>query len=747
MSEPLIGQDAPLLNAGGGTHNQEDYQVVPVTDSSGKVGEVYAHELPGFIANGGRVATKGELGRAYSQIDSPDIQIQHNQQQADIMDRTLSSMGITNPTAQSVATGLFGAADVGTAGLIPSLAAGISGNKQATAGLFDTARETSPLSYGAGGALGILLASRLGPGATQGAVGKTALSAIARTALTSGVENAIYGGTNYVTDSYLHNRDLSLDKLIYHTGMSGLIGSGIGGSVAALGRGAEFILPKVGEWAEKNVSIGAPSVKQASKEANVSEAFSKIREAGIDLDSREGALTAAKKVRDSALNDLGEIFNKQKTKASLIDLAGVKSGVSKLDLVDSLTSEAYDAGLNNGKVRDIVTKSVRASSDDAVTLDDLWSARNKIASKASPEAAFVRAKITNQAANDLTAEFEKIGQPELASKVNGANKAFNLGEAAIELTRDLKEVPAEGKSFFESLKDKAVARAPWALASVLGGHLPIGAAGMAASVAKDVASQAVRHAIPTAAAGMAIGKAVSAASTDISSQVGKFINGNSDTGKQKWLEPKYTRSDYNNAVKKYSVLAQADSHPVVSTMSQVDPQLGQAMQDRLTSIANNVVSRAKDASGKNGGMAGVSAPRMDSEALNGQEMGLMRYIHAIEEPASVMRLARVGGLSSSHVDALKENMPSLYNDMLQQIHSFLQSKEGTKGKGMTMSGKAQLSLVMGQPVDFTTDPLFIAAVQSSFTKPEEHSSAPAVHNGGDLVDSKQYETGSEKVEQ
>lgn len=745
MTAPLEGHDAPSLTASGQVNNPEQFRVVPVTGQDGKVGEVYAHELPQFIAGGGHVATKGELGNAYRDMGAVDERILHNEQQADIMDRTFSGMGIESPALKHIGAGILGASDMGTAGIIPAISGMINGNKEATAGLFDTAKEAYPVSSGAGGALGVLLASRYAPGSGAAGAGRSALSTIGRSALTAGVDNAIYGGTNYITDSYLRDRDLSLDKLIYHAGMSGLVGAGVGAGFGVLGKAAEFALPKVGSWVESNASLTAPTVKQASKEAAVADVFGKIKEAGINLESKETAAFAAKKVRDTAINDIGEIFNKQKTKASVIDTALERSSVNKTDLVDSLTSEAYDAGLNNEKVRSIIEKSVRSNSDAPVTLEDLWEARSKISAKASPEAAFVRAKLTNQAANDLGVALERIGQPELASKLNGATKAYNLGEAAVELTKNLKDVP-QSKSVIESLKERVVSRAPWALAGVLGGHLPIltGAAGLA--VAKDLASAAIKHAIPTAAAGLSIGKAVTAAGDDIASQVGKFINGNKDTGKQKWLEPKYTRADYDRAVKKYQAMSEAGSHPVVTTLSEVDPALGKATQQRLTTIANNVVSRAQAASPGPGGMPGVAGPRMKQPGLNAQEMSVMRYIHAIEEPASILRLMRVGALSSAHVDAIKENMPALYNEMVNQITSLLETKVGSKGKGMTLSARSQLSLVLGKPVDYTTSPQFINAVQSSFIPAQPPNSASPVQNGAASVDSTQYETGSEKVE-
>lgn len=84
----------------------------------------------------------------------------------------------------------------------------------------------------------------------------------------------------------------------------------------------------------------------------------------------------------------------------------------------------------------------------------------------------------------------------------------------------------------------------------------------------------------------------------------------------------------------------------------------------------------------------------------------------VTDPGSTMKLLGTGKLTKAHVDAMRAVYPAMYKEFTDAIVARAHSST----KPMTYTQRLELSLLLGQPIDATVDPAFVASVQAAYAE-------------------------------
>lgn len=107
-----------------------------------------------------------------------------------------------------------------------------------------------------------------------------------------------------------------------------------------------------------------------------------------------------------------------------------------------------------------------------------------------------------------------------------------------------------------------------------------------------------------------------------------------------------------------------------------------------------------------------------------------RYLDTINDPVMVLSLARQGRLTAEHMDALRSVYPQLHAEIVNKVAA----EASTRAHDLTYNQRVHLSVLLGQPVDATMDPKFIASVQATKAPPAAQSAQDAPSKPGHTVD-------------
>ena len=743
MSKPTLRQESAQethIENSNVIADPTQFNTVHVTSPQGVVSDVSRGNLSNYTANGGRISTNGEVqGR-----DSLDSDI-HNflLQQKENSDNVNAALGSAGPYV-SAGLGALEPLSMGVGHQIFGKAAGAlygPGGEDAYKNLVNAVEESHPVYHGLGqlAAYGAMSGAGDEPGllgATVGAPAKIAngigglSSGILRTAATGAVENAIYGAQSAINENYLQNRPQTVESILYSAGAAGLLGGGISaGFHAGLGAFAHSA-PEIGKWAESHLP---------TPHADIEGVRGQLGKLGMDVGqaSEKEVLASANRLRSQSLNSI------QKA----VKIGDVATERTSQELAMSLGTEAASAGLNGEAVQKLASKVLpkTESANAGASASQLLKAARAIDSKAmGAEGAYIKNRLITEASGAMAKSMEAAGLADQAAAIRSAAHNYQLTDVAL---ASVKSSPNGSKSVLSGTHGSS----GWPMALLLTGH-PVAAVGgfagkLVKGYAKDAAASIVRRAIPNAEAGVAIQKAILDTNGDIAAQARKLVSGSSSAVTQSWVSAKMSRKNYDSQIAKYQSIA-SNGHPVSAHLSMVDPQLGAAADAKSAQIAANVMKRVQAIAPPMYPL-GAAGKRVEPKSLSSDEMDVMRYIHATEEPRTVLRQARGNSLSKASVDALKDNYPTLYEQLVKEIMTEMSSRAGTPSgkKGLSLNKRAQISLLLGQPVDYTTDPTYIAAIQDSYAqqaaqKPVQEPPPPPAGRGNNAG-----ATEAEKIEQ
>lgn len=344
---------------------------------------------------------------------------------------------------------------------------------------------------------------------------------------------------------------------------------------------------------------------------------------------------------------------------------------------------------------------------------------------------------------------------ENASKIASARANLNAVNLSIEMmkagSKDATTAAkiAAGQKASQSSAIESLSGSPMRLlhaAYLLGIGRPVAAvASIAASGAGQAIKSAAKSIIPNLAAGEAIRNAIITADGKMSAGVAKLAGGSSRVAASAFTP--FTRKELDSSLSKWRGISESPEHPAVKEFYRFDKGLGEAAQAQVSTMSRNIMKKAEPVvQALNPGLPGVAGKGFQPKGLSYQEQALMRYIDAVENPDKILKLANTGGLTSDHMDALRENYRHIYDDMLNKLITEMgdRAKMGF-GKAMPMQKRAMLSMIMGAPVDYTTDPKFQAKIQETFvTQEKQEQQAPPQ---GSRMTPPDLETESQRIEQ
>lgn len=413
---------------------------------------------------------------------------------------------------------------------------------------------------------------------------------------------------------------------------------------------------------------------------------------------------------------------------------------------------AYDRYVN-GKESDLKIK-------------DLISAKSRIDVKGlGPEGAFAKNYIVNAVGENAAKGLESKGLSDAALSLRNDINHYNWSDAAFDAAN---KIPKEKwKTNVKDTRDPAFkfSPSPWAIIRLAGkglagggiGHMLGGVPGavLGAAVpaiggaAKRMAYKAIAAAVPSVEAGVAIKNAILKADGTLTSQAQKVVTSMAAPTSRAFsaVGPKFTRTELNQKVLKYRDILSSQGHPNTKALGMIDPRLEEAANTQLATVAKNILNVVGKSSPGFGQESSVAGKRIQPKGLSPEEMAAMRYIAAAENPSVVLKLAKLNSLSKDHMMALKDNYPQLMEQIQKEITQLLTQRAGTKAgeKAMPVSRRAQLSSIIGQPLDYTTSPSYVSEIQKGFA-PAQPAPKPS-GGGGNPTDTSELTTPSEKIEQ
>lgn len=136
--------------------------------------------------------------------------------------------------------------------------------------------------------------------------------------------------------------------------------------------------------------------------------------------------------------------------------------------------------------------------------------------------------------------------------------------------------------------------------------------------------------------------------------------------------------------------------------------------------------------------------RKGARVSDSQAAKYLRYAHAVENPRSVIEGIAEGRVSREGIEALKAVYPRLYGDLSERLSGKLAEQTERLSRGQLV----QLSIALGQPLDHSMSPQFIAACQSVHKASREAMQQPGGKQmtGGGMDVSGAQQTESQRME-
>ena len=170
------------------------------------------------------------------------------------------------------------------------------------------------------------------------------------------------------------------------------------------------------------------------------------------------------------------------------------------------------------------------------------------------------------------------------------------------------------------------------------------------------------------------------------------------------------RADYERQIARIDRFASDPEHATRTLAAGTDklravaPQVAQAAQARATTAVEFLRSKAPRPPSPVGMLAQKWKPS-DSQVEKWN-----RYVRAVERPLSVLDDLSKGNLTLEAVEALRTVYPKMHEDLVGGVMGHI----GELQKTLPYRERRQLSILLGVPVDPTTDPAFVAAMQDGY---------------------------------
>jgi hypothetical protein len=149
------------------------------------------------------------------------------------------------------------------------------------------------------------------------------------------------------------------------------------------------------------------------------------------------------------------------------------------------------------------------------------------------------------------------------------------------------------------------------------------------------------------------------------------------------------------------------------------PQISQASQSATVRAVNFLNSKIPAQP-----HMGLIAPKIRPSKTDMSKFN--RYFDAVHRPTSILKQASAGTLTPEAVEAVRTVYPELFNRMQQSVLQQIAENHGT----VPYQSRVMLSLLLGQPMDGTTQPAIVAATQLAYAKMQGPSQPPQGNPGG-----------------
>jgi hypothetical protein len=145
-----------------------------------------------------------------------------------------------------------------------------------------------------------------------------------------------------------------------------------------------------------------------------------------------------------------------------------------------------------------------------------------------------------------------------------------------------------------------------------------------------------------------------------------------------------------------------------------------------------------------GRVEGPSAtPHLDTPHVSEWEQHMfLDRVRTVEDPRTALRDFAAGRASREQIDALKHVYPKLYAQLVAKVYDEL----STAKTHLPYQKILQLSAVLGQPLDPSLNPAFIAAVGKADTTPPQGKRPPPMASGPPFKTTSMIATTTQRVE-
>lgn len=721
---------APLVSTG--QYKLPVGQQIPILNPEGELGEISSDNYVQALQNGYAPATELDVQKTVEKNTYGDSALQTGLERAAGAATFGISDFITSKIAPQIAhdmakreeynpTAAIGGEAIGTVG--PALLSG------GTSLLGKAAAKTGPA-----------IAERIGASVAERAAKATAkylpknataakiVQEIVPRAAGMGVEGALYGAGNYLSDTSLGTAEQSAESLLSHVGLSGMLGAGLGGAFGAAKLAITPVVKKITGLGDIN------KIAQEYIGANTAKG-QKIFDKGIKESEVANALVNESKIGIKVMDDADEILRKsddfmQRTgegiDATLQELAGAGQQIlptsaklqermlSKLDELGNAVKNAegselagaadYNAALS--KVRaEVEGQFINKAKGSKISVEELQATRQAIdkaakfdASKPSvgPEIYRELRKVLRESIDEVAA---KAGG-ETAARLKALNRDYHIGASIMPSLE--KELYRNARNSTLNLKDIAV--------NIAAGQITgdMGIAALITGARKLSQNQMAKNAQLIYSLKMAqngMDKAINDATRN-------FFIGSGKGVKASTLSLSNSPKEYSEYTKKIDQFA-SNPEEYLNHVNKRHLALSQEIPNVIAAAESKGLAGMQFLAGKMPRQK--TAPGLINRPFvpSTQERAkFMRYAEVVENPKKALQHLQNGTLSRENVEALRSVYPQFYKQLVNTASAQM-AKHGDK---LPYNKKLQLGLLLGIPADSSMNPTFIQNMQLGFNE-------------------------------
>lgn len=718
--------DMPNMVASGHFALPKD-TTLPIMNPEGQLGDIHSSEYMKALQNGWAPASSQDIQKQIDVANFGDSPLRTGLERAASAASFGTSDFIASQLNPKLAEDMRKREELNPEAAVVGEVAGVVGPALLSGGTSLAARAVSAPIRGIE-SLGARAAAKVAANLPKtGLAAKIAAEMVPRAA-GLGVEGALYGAGNYLSDASLGNADWSAESMISHVGMSGLMGAGLGSALGAAKLAAAPVIQKIKGWHDVNKladeMAGLQTVKgqKLSKDLNDGELASYLVN-----DVNGGKLTPFSKenMAESAAKVLEDNGTKLDSLLTNIDSEAVQAGAlpSKaivLERIEDQLNKLASESKINGKVVpgqesivDAVEKArsgwksffesaekAGTASTEPISVAELNEIRKTIGAAGKFDSS--TEAIATQINRELYPAFRKTID-EVAGKVS-------QGEALKELNRKLytgiklqpfleRESLKAEKSGIMNFRDIVAGAA--AGHGIVGNLIALGRGAQKLAENSYVKSAQLIYAVKSAERGA--DKAINDGLRDFFLNTGRAVKGST-------LKLSTDAKEYNDYTQKIEQFANnPDSY--LENMSKKHVGMSKALP---------TVTAAAEATGLRG-MQFLASKMPRQVTVPGiipkkytpttqERAKFMRYAEVVQDPKTALRNFQKGTLSKENVEALKVVYPEFYKRMSDKTMQFI----SLHGEKLPYNKKVQLGTMLNLPVDSSLQPENIRRLQSGF---------------------------------